>query len=186
MPPLQGSDSEAEGGAPKALSVDKEKIEQQIADRDYDMALHFSSRSVMTLDPNSKAKSFVVSSHKEGSLDILVSFHSNRALCYSVEVKKDSDKSQKLKSTFGEMEAHQQGVRGIAISANDNLFATNSFDSVKLWSVDLFMYANKNKFSVQCRQSVDVTNVLSMSILPGNKFIVLGTKEGELMLYDLN
>jgi U3 small nucleolar RNA-associated protein 12 len=28
--------------------------------------------------------------------------------------------------------------------------------------------------------------VLSLLILPGNKYIVMGTKEGDLLLYDLN
>ena len=72
------------------------------------------------------------------------------------------------------------------MSANDSMFATNSFDSVKVWSVDLFMYSQKNNLEVQCKQSLAEQNVLSMCILPGNKFIVLGTKEGQVMLYDLN
>lgn len=38
---------------------------------------------------------------------------------------------------------------------------------------------------VECKQSVEEVNVLSMAILPGDKFIVLGTKEGLLSLYDL-
>lgn len=29
-------------------------------------------------------------------------------------------------------------------------------------------------------------NVLSLLILPGNKYLVMGTKEGYLMLYDMN
>ena len=72
------------------------------------------------------------------------------------------------------------------MSSNDSLFATNSFDSVKVWSVDLFMYSQKNNLEVQCKQSLEEQNVLSMTILPGNKFMVLGTKEGQLMLYDLS
>jgi hypothetical protein len=34
--------------------------------------------------------------------------------------------------------------------------------------------------------NIKQTNVLSMLILPGNKYILMGTKEGYLMLYDMN
>ena len=71
------------------------------------------------------------------------------------------------------------------MSANDSLFATNSFDSVKVWQVDLQQYSKTNKIDVHCKSSIDEQNILSMAILPGNKLIVLGTKEGQLMLYDL-
>lgn len=34
------------------------------------------------------------------------------------------------------------------MSANDQLFATNSFDSVKVWTVDLFQYSQKQNIEV--------------------------------------
>lgn len=33
---------------------------------------------------------------------------------------------------------------------------------------------------------MDETNVLSVCILPGNKYIVMGTKDGQVLLYELN
>ena len=77
-------------------------------------------------------------------------------------------------------------IRGVTMSANDQLFATNSFDSVKVWSCDLFQYSQKNNIEIQCKQSLDEANVLSMAILPGNRYIVLGTKDGQVLLYELN
>ena len=64
------------------------------------------------------------------------------------------------------------------MAANDSLFATNSFDSVKVWQVDLQQYSKTNKIDVQCKSSIEEQNVLSMAILPGQKLVVLGTKEG--------
>jgi hypothetical protein len=39
-------------------------------------------------------------------------------------------------------------IRGVILSPNDQIFATNSFDSVKVWSVDLFQYQQKNTIDI--------------------------------------
>ena len=40
--------------------------------------------------------------------------------------------------------------------------------------------------NIDFKQKIDAINVLSILILPGNKYIVMGTKEGDMLLYDLN
>jgi U3 small nucleolar RNA-associated protein 12 len=77
-------------------------------------------------------------------------------------------------------------IRGVTISPNDGIFATHSFDSLKVWSVDLFSANQKGEFTIQCKQSLNEANILSATILPGNKYIVLGTKSGQIALYDAN
>ena len=123
-------------------------------------------------------------------MDILVAYHSNTIIKHTIDVKgaknDEEEKSGSTKSmTFGDLTSHKQPVRGVSMSANDSLFATNSFDSVKVWQVDLQQYSKTNNIDVHCKSSIDEQNILSMAILPGNKLIVLGTKEGQLMLYDL-
>ena len=114
------------------------------------MALHFTRRLTVALDPSSKVRSFAISK-KSGSadsnLEMFVAMHANTICKYSVSTTKKNEEESKedggavsLKQSFGQIECHRQGVRGVVVSANDQLFATNSFDSVKVWSVDLFMY----------------------------------------------
>lgn len=62
--------------------------------------------------------------------------------------------------------------------------ATYSFDTVNVWQIDFA--ANAKTLDVKFKQSINQINVLSLLILPGNKYIVMGTKEGDLMLFDLN
>ena len=117
--------------------------------RDYNMALHFSKRLTMALDPSSKARSFATvsrsSASKNDKFELLVAFHGNSMAKYSVQAKKSKNEEIKqeyeLAQNYGALECHKQGVRGVAVAANDQLFATNSFDSVKVWSVDLYRYA---------------------------------------------
>ena len=61
--------------------------------------------------------------------------------------------------------------------------ATSSFDSVKLWHIDFNSHSEELK--MRCSQSIDEKNVTAVLIIPGNKFVVLGTKTGMLMLYDI-
>lgn len=179
-----------EDAAPVKVSVDKEALQKQIDERDYNMALHFTKKLIVPLDPQSKARAFALkkpssSSKSSDRVELMVSFHGNMAALYSLNTaKQDEDEEEekkqqfKVKQTYGELECHKQGVRGVAVAPNDQVFATNSFDSVKVWSVDLFMYAQRNNLQIQAKQSLEEQNVLSMAILPGNKYMVLGTKEG--------
>jgi U3 small nucleolar RNA-associated protein 12 len=54
---------------------------------------------------------------------------------------------------------------------------------VKVWSVDFS--SQKEQLNIRCSHSLDYQNVLSILILPGNKYVVMGTKEGALLLYEL-
>ena len=69
-------------------SVDKAALQEQISSRDYNMALHFSKRLTMALDPSSKARSFAnISRRSAGKMDkieMLVAFHGNSMAKYSV------------------------------------------------------------------------------------------------------
>ena len=63
--------------------------------------------------------------------------------------------------------------------------ATYSFDSVNVYQID-FNASTKNLLTSFKANIDSVLNVLTMLILPGNRFLLMGTKEGELVLYDLN
>jgi hypothetical protein len=62
--------------------------------------------------------------------------------------------------------------------------ATHSFDCVNIWSLDF--NASKNTMQILFKQQIVEENVLSVLILPANRFLVLGTKEGDILLYDIN
>ena len=64
------------------------------------------------------------------------------------------------------------------------MMITHSFDSINIWSLDF--NASQNTLRINLKQNVRLLNVLCVLILPGNKLIVLGTKEGILLLYDIN
>ena len=63
------------------------------------------------------------------------------------------------------------------------MMATASYDSVKVWKIDFS--SQQERLDVKCSLSIPFQNVSSLLILPGNKNLVLGTKEGVIALYDL-
>ena len=81
------------------------------------------------------------------------------------------------------MESHKLPIRSVVLSENDGLMATSSFDCVKLWAVD---FSSQNKhLKLRCSHNIDIVNALSILIVTGNKYIVIGTKEGTILLYEL-
>ena len=63
----------------KVIEVDKQALMKRIQSGDYDLALHFSRKLVVELNPQVKAKSFSLtpSSSKSDTQNVLVSLHSN-------------------------------------------------------------------------------------------------------------
>lgn len=75
-----------------------------------------------------------------------------------------------------ELEGHRTDVRTIALSEDDTLLASGSSDRVKIYSLN----------SKTCLQTLSSGYALCCIFLPGNKHLVVGTKTGELQLFDLS
>lgn len=86
----------------------------------------------MVLDPSSKVRSFALLT--DNGLKVMAAFHSNQVVMYKVE-----EEAQSMHTVFGDLSSHKLPIRSVQMSANDHLFATSSFDSVKVWTVDLFL-----------------------------------------------
>ena len=159
------------------------ELENRLSKGDYDFALHFHKPITWVVNAENKAKSLQVLP-SSSSLQVLISFHNNRLGLYEFEMQ--TEHNFKQIDIIGDFHTHQMGVRGVAISPNDAMFATHSFDSLKVWSVDLFQSNQKGELTIECRQSISEPNILSITILPGNKYIVLASKSGTISLYDMN
>lgn len=86
---------EQDDEAPVKRTVDKEQLQKKIDEGDYNVALHFSKKLSVTLDPQSKAKSFVTLQNSNEKMDLLVSYHSNSIMQYAVEIKKQKKEESK-------------------------------------------------------------------------------------------
>ncbi|GAA6005178.1 snoRNA-binding rRNA-processing protein DIP2 [Rhodotorula paludigena] len=81
-----------------------------------------------------------------------------------------------LKMFTLDLPGHRSDVRCLAVSSDDQLIASASHGSLKLWNVK----------TTRCVRTLDCGYAICCSFLPGDRHIVVGCKSGELLLYDLS
>ncbi|BGP18651.1 hypothetical protein JCM10213_002895 [Rhodosporidiobolus nylandii] len=75
-----------------------------------------------------------------------------------------------------DLPGHRSDVRCLAVSSDDQLIASASHGTLKLWNVK----------TTKCVRTMECGYAICCSFLPGDRHIVVGTKSGELLLYDLS
>ena len=71
---------------------------------------------------------------------------------------------------------HQTPIRVCISSTNDQLLLTASTESVKIWNIS----------SLECTKNLVLENIVCGTFLPGDKYAVLGSKEGYIYILDAN
>lgn len=111
------------------------------------------------------------------SASILVATTSNQLELYSVETREKKSKHQPDydRSLSVDMPGHRSDIRCLALSSDDRMLASASQGSLKVW----------NTRTQSCLRTLDCGHALCLSFLPGDKIIVLGTRDGTLELFDI-
>lgn len=114
-------------------------------------------------------------------IQFLVATTNNQLEVYKADTK---DKSKKTKSDelpdymrplSVELPGHRADVRSLALSSDDKMLASASNGSLKIWNVR----------TRSCIRTFECGYALCCSFLPGDKIVVVGTKSGELELFDV-
>jgi U3 small nucleolar RNA-associated protein 12 len=114
-------------------------------------------------------------------IQFLVATTNNQLEVYKADTK---DKSKKTKSDelpdymrplSVELPGHRADVRSLALSSDDRMLASASNGSLKIWNVR----------TRSCIRTFECGYALCCSFLPGDKIVVVGTKSGELELFDV-
>ena len=71
---------------------------------------------------------------------------------------------------------HRSDVRAVSLFSTDDILLSVGQKDARMWSIRF----------LECIRSIDVEGGLCCCLLPGDKFAVIGTKEGKLVLVDLN
>lgn len=72
--------------------------------------------------------------------------------------------------------SHQSVIRATSISSDDSMCVSCSSDSVKIWSTET---------NFQRIKHYSVKNIMSCKFLPKDRYLILGQKNGNLLLLDL-
>ncbi|CAJ1952544.1 unnamed protein product [Cylindrotheca closterium] len=140
-----------------------------------------------TVRATHKVKSFIFVPYKEqgGGVRVVCSLSTN-ALEVHVLIRKAATEGKEATvhankvSTMNQL-GHPTGIRGIQISSDDSLACTVSKTSTKIWNVA------KRSCTQSLTPSIDDKPCygLCATFLPGNTHLVLGTREGHLLLLDI-
>ena len=114
------------------------------------------------------------------SMSLLAATSNNQVEVYKVSVadkkKPQSDEPPDYNRTFSvDMPGHRSDIRCLALSSDDRMLASASHGSLKIWNVR----------TQNCIRTLDCGYALCAVFLPGDKIIVLGTKEGTLEIFDI-
>ncbi|CEG41706.1 WD40-repeat-containing subunit of the 18S rRNA processing complex [Plasmopara halstedii] len=127
-----------------------------------------------------RIKSFAFSPDvaKNGTTSLMLGLQNNSIETYTLLPSASALEDRYSKSHALTLSGHRSDVRQVAISSDDQLILSLSGISVKIW----------NSRSLQCIRTLsdNLSLALSAAFAPGNMHVVVGTKLGELLLFDLN
>lgn len=117
------------------------------------------------------------------SLFIVASLANNAIETYSIQapmskhatVKKSAGPAEYTRVYSIDRAGHRADVRALSLSSDDKMVASASNGQLKVWNVK----------TQQCIRTFDCGYALCCSFLPGDGLIVVGTKSGDLELYDV-
>ncbi|KAK4154654.1 hypothetical protein C8A00DRAFT_32547 [Chaetomidium leptoderma] len=112
-------------------------------------------------------------------LQLLVGSTNNLLELYSVvgkdKLKSKSDAPDYNKALAVELPGHRTDVRSLSLSSDDKMLASAANGSLKIWNIR----------TQTCIRTFECGYALCCAFLPGDKVVVVGTKEGDLQLYDV-
>lgn len=122
-----------------------------------------------------------VGSKGSKSVQVLVATTNNQLEVYDIPTKERSKKSIKddlpdyTRTLSIDLPGHRADIRAIALSSDDKMLASASNGGLKIWNIR----------TGNCIRTFDCGYALCCAFLPGDKIVVVGTKSGELELFDI-
>ncbi|KAF2736669.1 WD40 repeat-like protein [Polyplosphaeria fusca] len=74
-----------------------------------------------------------------------------------------------------ELAGHRNDVRALALSSDDRMLASASSGGLKIWNIR----------TQSCLRTLECGYALCCAFLPGDKIVVVGTKDGDIELFDI-
>lgn len=115
----------------------------------------------------------------KNQIQLVLSTSNNQIEVYSVaahskDVKKD-DQPEYTRLHAVDLQGHRTDIRSIVLSHDEQMIATVSNGTLKVW----------NARNQHCIRTLECGYGLCSAFLPGDRIVVIGTKEGELQLVDI-
>lgn len=120
-------------------------------------------------------------SSSQKDLQLLVATTNNQIEYYSVPNKNKAERKKKddipdyTRALSVELPGHRADIRALSLSSDDKMLASVANGSMKVWNIK----------TQTCIRTFECGYALCCAFLPGDKVVVVGTKAGELQLFDV-
>lgn len=113
------------------------------------------------------------------SISMLVAGTNNQIEVYQVDFSgkklKSDEQPDYSRNMSIDMPGHRSDIRCVALSSDDRMLASASQGALKIWNVR----------TQSCIRTLDCGYALCAAFLPGDKIVVLGTRDGTLEVFDI-
>lgn len=109
-----------------------------------------------------------------GTTNNLLEYYTIQSTDKSARKKKDNV-VEYARTLSIEIPGHRTDIRALSLSSDDGMLASASNGSLKIWNVK----------TQNCLRTFECGYALCCAFLPGDKVVVVGTKNGELQLFDI-
>ncbi|KAF8165445.1 WD-repeat-containing protein [Crassisporium funariophilum] len=155
-----------------------QELEDDADDMDSNLVDYFTPYLVVRA--SGKIRSFDFGSNESSSktaTQLFVALASNALEVYNVpQPSKAKDELPEATRSYSvDIPGHRTDVRTLCISSDDQILASASNGSLKIWNLK----------TVSCIRTMDCGYAVCSSFLPGDRHIAVGTKSGEILIYDI-
>ena len=132
--------------------------------------------NIVLRTPGGKVRSFDVRAGREaGEYEVLVGLANNSLEQHRLMVKRRMRDSTSSRVIALSRQGHRSPVRALAMTSDGTLLLSTSNHGAKLW----------NTASGRCLRSLDADYGLCAAFAPGNRHVLIGTRAGQVQLFEL-
>ncbi|KAH9940581.1 WD-repeat-containing protein [Amylocystis lapponica] len=154
----------------KDMEADQEDQELQLADLFTPYLAVRASGKIRSFDFGDEETS------TKGATQLFVALSSNALEVYNIpQPTKSKDVPEAARVYSVDLPGHRTDVRTLCLSSDDMLLASASSGALKIW----------NMKTTACIRTLECGHAICSTFLPGDRQIAVGTKSGEILLYDV-
>ena len=108
---------------------------------------------------------------------VMLALQSNSVEVHAIPqpTKKSEGEPEPIKLSSLDIPGHRTDIRALALSSDDQLLASASNGQLKIWNMN----------TLSCLRTIDCGYAICIEFVPGNRQVIVGTKSGNLQLFDL-
>ncbi|KAF9534814.1 WD-repeat-containing protein [Crepidotus variabilis] len=170
-----------EQAKPRTKDDHKQELEDEQDFDDLTMASnlvdYFTPHIVVRASGKVRSFDFSLRELKGGAVQLCVALSSNAVEVYSIPppTKSKDETPEATRSCAVELPGHRTDIRTLCLSTDDQILASASNGSLKIW----------NMKTTQCIRTIECGPAVCSTFLPGDRHVAIGTKSGEILIYDI-